>query len=313
MLAAALLSLLATSAEAATLPRVGVLVPPIPTLFETPLLESLGRLGYVDGKTVLFDVRRSEGPQQEWDTLANDLVRSKVDLIVAIGTPAARAAMDATTTIPVVFGVGDAVESRLVGSLAKPDANGTGVAVQSVELSAKRLELLVEMVPRARRVVYLYNPASPLGPRMRDEVRKAAPAFHVQLDVMEAKEAQEIDAAFGHIYRNRPDGLLLSSEVLFLVNRVRIVQALAKARLPTVFPWPLHVAEGGVISYGPNNQEGARHMAVYVDRILRGAKPSDLPVEQLDKFHLIVNLKAAKAQGITIPESILLRADEVIR
>jgi len=313
ILLAVLLSLPAKPDNLSTRPRIGILVPPIPSIFEIPLRDSLRELGYVDPKSVLFDVRRSEGPQQEWRALADDLVRSKVDLIIAIGTPAARAAMDATTTIPVVFGVGDAVSTGLVTSLAKPRANGTGITTMSTEVSAKRLEMLLEIVPKARRVVYLYNPASPLGPRMREEVQAAAAALRVQLDAMQAKDAGEIHQALERVSRNRPDGFLVSSEVLFLTSRDRIIQTIAKARLPTVFPWRLYAVEGGLTSYGASNEEGMRRVAAYADRVLKGARPSDLPIEQLSTFHLVVNLRAAKAQGITIPESFLLRTDEVIQ
>jgi len=312
-LLAVFLPLPASPDKLSTPPRVGILVPPIPSIFEIPLLDSLRQLGYVNGNTVILDIRRSEGPQQEWCSLADDLVRSKVDLIVAIGTPAARAAMDATTTVPIVFGVGDAVSTGLVTSLAKPRANGTGLTTMSTEVSAKRLELLLEIVPKARRVVYLYNPASPLGPLMREEVQDAAAALHIQVDLMEAKDAREIHAALERISRNPPDGFLVSSEVLFIPSRDRIIQTVAKARLPTVFPWRVYAVEGGIASYGASNEEGMRRVAAYVDRVLKGTRPSELPIEQLSTFHLVVNLKAAKAQGITIPESFLLRADEVIR
>jgi putative ABC transport system substrate-binding protein len=313
LIAAASLSLPARPEDPATLPHVGILTPPIPSIFETPLTGSLRELGYVDGNTVRLDVRRFEGSQQGWRRLADDLVRSKADLIIAIGTPAARAALDATTTIPVVFGVGEAVSTGLVTSLAKPRANGTGITNMSTEVSAKRLELLLELAPDAHRVVYLYNPASPIGPRLREEVQQAAALLRVQVEAMEAKDAGEIQRALDKISRIPPDGFLVSSELLFLANRDRIIQAVAKARLPTVFPWRVYAVDGGLTSYGVSNEEGMRRVAAYADRILKGTKPSDLPVEQLAKFHLVVNLKTAKAQGITIPESFRLRTDEVIR
>ena len=232
---------------------------------------------------------------------------------MAVGTPAARAALDATATIPIVFGVGDALETGLAVSLSRPDRNGTGISVMSTELSAKRLELLLEIAPKARKIDYLYNPASPLGPRMRQEVEKAASTLHVQLEPVEARNAQEVDAALDRIRRNPPDGFLLSSEVLFMANRQRIVESITKLRLPAVFPWRMYVADGAPISYGPSNEEGVRRMALYVDRILKGAKPSTLPVEQISEFRLIINAKAAKAQGLKLPESMLLRASEIIR
>jgi putative ABC transport system substrate-binding protein len=292
--------------------RIGVLMPPIPSVFEIPLLDSLRELGYVDGKTASVDVRRSEGPQDHWRALAHELVRSKPDIIVAIGTPAARAALDATTTIPVVFGVGDALETGLAATLAKPDRNGTGVTAMSTELSAKRLELLLEIVPKARRIGYLFNPATPLGPRMHQEVGKAASVLHVQIEPFEAKNAREIEAALDGIKRSPPDAFLVSSEILFMANRHRIVETIAKLRLPAVFPWRMYVTDGAPLSYGTSNEDAVRRMALYVDRILKGAKPSTLPIEQISEFKLVVNVKAAKAQGMKLPDSVLLRASEVI-
>ena len=268
-LVATLLSPPAKPETLAHAPRIGVLVPPIPAIFEIPLRDSLRDLGYIDGKSVFLDVRRSQGSQQGWRALADDLVRSKVDLILAVGTPAARAAMDSTTEIPIVFGVGDAINTSLTPSLAKPRRNGTGITTMSTELSAKRLELLLELAPRAHRVAYLYNPTSPLGPRIREQVERAAVTLRVQLDVMEAKDADQIDAALKTISRNRPDGFLVSSEVLFIARRDRIVEAVAKVRLPTVFPWRIYATEGGVASYGASNEEGMRRMAIYADKVLR--------------------------------------------
>jgi putative ABC transport system substrate-binding protein len=296
-----------------TLPKIGILIPPIPSIFETPLLESLRELGYVDRTSVLLDVRHSDGSQGEWRKLADDLVRSKVDLVIAIGTPAARAALDATSTIPIVFGVGDAVVTGLAASLAKPQVNGTGVTTMSTEVSAKRLELLLEIVPKARRIAYLHSLGGPLGARMRDEVQDAAAKRRVHLDAVEVRDIGEIHAALERISKMPPDGLLVSSEVLFIPSREQIIKTVAKVRLPTVFPWRVHAVDGGLTSYGASNEEGMRRVAAYADRVLKGTKPSALPIEQLSTFHLVVNLRTARAQGITIPESFLLRTDEVIR
>lgn len=183
----------------------------------------------------------------------------------------------------------------------------------SAELSAKRLELLMQIAPKARRVAYLYSPASPLGPRMREQVQEAARSLRLQLDVIEAKDAGEIEPALKALKKSRPDGFLVSSEVLFLANRARIIAAVNQARLPAVFPWRAYAVEGGVLSYGASWEEGMRRLAIYVDRILNGAKPSDLPIEQLSKLHLVINPKAAKAQGISIPEALRVLSDEVIR
>jgi putative ABC transport system substrate-binding protein len=295
------------------LTHLGILVPPVPSVFEAPLIDSLRKLGYVDGSTVTLTVRRSSGAPQDWRPLADELVRANVDLILAVGTPAAQAAMEATQTIPIVFGVGDPVSTGLAGTLARPGRNGTGVSAMSTELAAKRLELLRQLVPAARRVVYLYNPITPLGPRMRDEVQRAAAALQVKVDLFEARDARQIETAMEQIVKSRTDGLLVSSELLFLVNRDRIVEVTNAARLPAVFPWKAFTSSGGIASYGPHNEEGMRRMAMYADRVLKGTKPSDLPIEQLSAFHLVLNLGAAKAQGIAIPETFRAMADEVIR
>ena len=293
--------------------HLGILVPPGPSVFEAPLIDSLQKLGYVDGKTATITVRRSTGAPLDWRPLADELVRANVDLILAVGTPAAQAAMEATQTIPVAFGVGDPVSTGLAGTLARPSRNGTGVSAMSTELAAKRLELLRQLVPGARRVVYLYNPITPLGPRMRDEVQKAAAALQVKVELAEARDARQIEVAMEQIVKNRPDGLLVSSEVLFLANRSRIVAATNAARLPALFPWKAFATSGGIASYGPHNEEGMRRMAIYADRVLKGTRPSDLPIEQLSVFHLVLNPAAAKAQGITIPDTFRAMADEVIR
>lgn len=293
--------------------HLGVLVPPVPAVFEAPLVDSLRMLGYVDGGTATITVRRSTGAPQDWRPLADELVRAKVDLILAVGTPAAQAAMEATQSIPVVFGVGDPVGTGLAGTLARPGRNGTGVSAMSTELAAKRLELLRRLVPGARRVVYLYNPVTPLGPRMRDEVLKAAGVLQLKLDLFEARDAGQIEAAMEQIVRSRTEGLLVSSEVLFLANRDIIVKAANAARLPAVFPWRAFATDGGIASYGPSNEEGMRRMAVYADRVLKGTRPADLPIEQLSVFHLVLNPGAAKAQAIAIPDTFMAMADEVIQ
>ena len=281
------LPLLARSDQPNTTPHIGILVPPIPAIFETPLRDSLRELGYVDGRTAIFDVRRSQASPQEFRALADQLVQAKVDLIVAVSTPAARAALEATTTIPVIFGVGDAVSTGIAQSLARPPANGTGVTTMSTEVSAKRLEFVLELVPKARRVAFLYNPSSALGPTMREETQKAAAARHVQLDLLEARDARELDTALQKLSSKLPDGFLVSSEVLFLSGREHIIEVVKKARLPTVFPWRLYAVEGGVVSYGASNEEAMRRMAIYVDKVLKGTKPSELPIEQMSVFNLV--------------------------
>ena len=308
---AALLSPLAT-ADPPTV-RIGVLELLIPNPpHEAGLREGLQELGYTEGKNLAIEWRRSAGTYEEFRLHAAELVRAKPDLIVAFGTPAARAALDATTTIPVVFYVGDPVASGLAASLARPGANGTGVSVLSVELTAKRLDFLHQLVPKARRIVYLMNPSNPLTARLLEEAQEASRALGLQLEPVSARNVGEIDAALRKIRRSGADGLLVS-DMFFLVERVKIAQAVREARLPAVFAWKESQDDSVLMSYGPSLKEVARRVAIYVNRVLRGAKPSQLPIEQDSKYELIIDLRVARELGIKVPQELLYRADEVIR
>ena len=299
--------------QPAGISRIGVLIPRLShSPFEEGMRDALRELGYVEGKNIFIELRRSAGSETEMRSLALDLARSKVDLIVTRGSPATRAALEATA-LPIVFVAGDPVASGFAASLARPGGNGTGVSVVSSELNTKRLELLHQLVPRARRIVYLWNPANPVEAHTLDESRKAARTLGVKLDTLEARNAGEIDAALSALRRSPPDALVLSAEGFFVEHKAKIAEAVRKAGIPAMFHTREYHDARVLMSYGPSEKEVARMLAGYVDKILKGAKPADLPIEQPTKFELVVNLKIAKAIGITVPQSILLRADELIR
>ena len=302
------------SADQPPIPRIGVLMP---QLENAPLQDGLPRglheLGYSEGKNIIIDWRGSSGTDEEMRSIATDLARSKVDLIVAPGTAAARAAMKATTTIPVVFIVGDAVAAGLASSLARPGRNGTGLSVVGTELAPKRLELLHQAIPQARRIVYLMNSSNPMAPRLLEEARKGARTLGVQLVTLDARDQQGVNAALETISRGAGDGLLLTADFLFLAEKAKIVRAVREARVPAMFPGKEYRGDGVLMSYGPNVMEIFHRTAVYVDKILHGAKPAELPIEQSSTYELVIDLRAAHEQGINLPQELLLRADEVIR
>ena len=244
--------------------------------------------------------------------LATDLVNSRVDLIVAMGSPATRAALD-TTTKPIVFFAGDPVGSHFAMSLAKPGGNATGVSVVYSELIMKHLEFLHELVPRARRIIVLTNLSNPGTPPSQLKLEQAAAKLGVQLVTLTASNAAEIEVAIHSISRNAGDAVLVSGDLLLLANRQKIAQAVRKARLPAMFPFKQYHEAGVLMSYGPDYDAGMSQVATYVDRILKGAKPSELPIEQVSKYELVVDRRLARELGIEIPQSILVRADNVIQ
>ena len=248
--------------------------------------------------------------------LAAELVRLKVvDVIVATPTPPAAAAKNATGTIPIVMiAVGDPVGQGLIASLARPCGNVTGLSFSvGLEIIGKQLELLKETVPKVRRVAILSNPANPFHPLAIKEVKVAARSLGVQLQLLEARGPNEFDGAFAAMAKERVGALLVVTDPLFFLHRTRLADLAAKSRLPAAHGVREHVEAGSLMSYGPSLPDLSRRAATFVDKILKGAKPADLPVEQPTKFELVVNLKTAKALGLTIPQSILIRADEVIR
>ncbi len=293
--------------------RVGVLNPQTASAsLEDALRQGLSRLGYVEGKNIVFEWRRAAGTPEAMRALATDLVNSRVDLIVALGSPATRAALD-TTTKPIVFTVGDPVGSHFAMSLAKPGGNATGVSTVYSELIMKHLEFLHELVPKARRIIFLTNLSNPGTPPSQPKLEQAAAKLGVQLVIISASNAAEIEIAIRGISRSVGDAVLVSGDFFFLANRQKIAEAIRKARLPAMFPSKQYHEAGVLMSYGTDWDAMMSQVATYVDRILKGAKPSELPIEQVSKYELVVDVRVARELGITIPQSILVRADEVIR
>jgi ABC-type uncharacterized transport system substrate-binding protein len=275
--------------------------------------QGLSEAGYVEGQNVAIEYRWAEGRHDRLPALSADLVGGKVDVIAALGgTYAALAAKSATSTIPIVFSVGDPIEAGLVGSLARPSGNLTGVSVLSVELMAKRLELLSELVPQARVIALLVNPNYSMTERIIRDVQEAARTKRVQLPIVKADTESEIGAAFASLVELHAGALLVGGDPFFANRRDQLVALAARNAVPAMYYWREFTAAGGLASYGSSNTAASRQAGTYVGKILRGAKPADLPVEQPTRFELVVNLKTAKALGLTVPPSILARADEVI-
>ena len=289
--------------------RIGVLSVPM----EESLRQGLRERGYIEGKNIVIEWRRAKANDQELRLLADELVQSKVDVIVTSGTPAARAALAATTTIPVVFSAGDPVATGLATSLVKPGKNGTGVSVVSTELTAKRLDFLHQLAPRARRIAYLMNSANPLGPLQLDEARKATAVLGVELIILDSRNVPELDHALHALQRKSVDAVLVTSDLLFHVNKSKIAEAVRRGKLPGMFPYREYLGDGMLACYGPDLKEVARTLAIYVDKILKGANPADLPIDQISKYELVIDLRVARELGIKVPQDLLLRADEVIR
>jgi ABC-type uncharacterized transport system substrate-binding protein len=283
--------------------------PPLNALKQT-LLE----LGYVESRNLVIEYRWAEARYERLPALARELVRLRVDLIFTPdGVAATLAAKAATKTIPVVFFAGDAVESGLVSSLARPGGNLTGLSGLTAGLDTKRLEILKEVVPAATRVAILWNPENLTGVPQRNRIVLAAEALGVQPRLLEARSSSEIDKAFAVAAGERSDALLVLADPVLTSQRKRIVELAARARLPLAAAFRNFTEAGGLVSYGTNIIEIYRQLAVYADKILKGTKPADLPVEQPTKYEFVINLKTAKALGLTIPPSVLARADEVIQ
>ena len=263
---------------------------------------------------MVIEWRSANGDSARIQALAADLVQRKVDVIVVETTRAAEVVKRLTSTIPIVLSVvADPVGSGLVTSYAHPGGNVTGLSFMSAELGAKRLQLLKEAVPRLTRVAVLWNPDTPWHPKAIAALKAAAPALSLELSFVSARTPDEFSPAFSEISRTHAQGLYLMDDSFFHAHLTTLVNLASKARLPSIYSNSQFAAEGGLMSYGHNVGDMFRLSAGYVDKILKGARPGDLPIEQPIKFELVVNLKTAKALGITIPESILLRADEVIR
>jgi putative ABC transport system substrate-binding protein len=281
--------------------------------------DSLRELGYVEGRNITIERRFAEGKIEQLPSLAAELVRLKVDVIMAgpafayFPGSAGVAASRLTKTIPIVMFVGDPVGSGLVASLARPGGNITGLSLFNPEIAGKQLELLKEVIPRLALVAVLQNPTDSSHALSLNELDVAARSLRVQLQVLQAREPDEFETAFAAMTRERASALLVLGDSMFLAHRARIADLAKRQLLPTIFAQREHAEASGLMAYGANVRDIFRRAATYVDKILKGAKPADLPVEQPTKFELVINLKTAKALGITIPQSLLLRADEVIQ
>jgi putative ABC transport system substrate-binding protein len=279
-----------------------------------PFREGLRDLGYVEGQNILIEYRWAEGKYERFPALIAELIALKVDVIVTAGTPATLAVKKATTSVPLVMvAVGDPVGTGIVASLNRPGGNITGLTSISPELEGKRLELLREVVPKLSRVAVLWNPVSPFQVIAEKEVRAAAQVLRMNVLSLGVRTPEELKDALAAIARERPGALLVLADRLFLHNRARIMEFAAQHRLPGVHAYRELVEAGGLMSYGPSYAGMHRRAATYVDKILKGTKPADLPVEAPTTFELVINLKAAKALGLTIPPSVLLRATELIQ
>jgi ABC-type uncharacterized transport system substrate-binding protein len=295
--------------------RIGFLStdPPLSHLWEA-LLDELRERGYREGQNLVFERRFSEGHAERFPELAAELVRLRVDCIIVTTTPAALAAKHATQTIPIVMTAAiDPVGAGLVASLVRPGGNITGLSAVGPELSEKRLELLKEVVPGLTRVAVLWNAANPANAAVWQETQAAARALGLLLHSQEVGGPQDLEGAFALTAQARPDALLVVGDALLAMHRPQIVEFATQQHLPSVLTGREWVVAGGLMSYGSSQRDRFRRAADYVDRILKGSKPAALPVEQPMKFELVINLKTAKALGLTIPPHILFQADEVIK
>ena len=302
--------------SAGKVPRIGYLSPGVlsDSYSREAFQQGLRGLGYVAGKNILIEYRYSEGKFERLPELAEELVRLKVDVFVTIGTPPSQAAKAATTTIPIVMAlISDPVGAGLVASLARPGGNVTGLSTVSSDLSGKRLELLKETLPKVSRVAVLYDPNDPAMIAEIKETEVAARPLGVQLQPIEVRRLDEFEAALKAATRAKAGSALVLPTALFNTHRKRIAELAAKNRLPTMWATNQLMDAGGLMSYGPDYGDLYRRAATYVDKILKGAKPADLPVEQPMKFELVINLKTAKQIGLSIPPNVLARADRVIK
>ena len=275
--------------------------------------QGLRDLGYVEGQNIAVEPRWADLPQRLPD-LATDLVRGKVDIIVTQGTPAAQAARRATSTIPIVMATaGDPVGIGLVASLARPGGNVTGNSILGPDLAGKRLELLKEIVPGASRIAVLSNPTNPTHALFVRETQAAAKTLGVALQVLAVQGPDDFERVFQAATSGRADALLVFGDPVFTAHRTRLANLAIKSRLPSLYELSGFAEAGGLAHYGASLPEMFRRAAAYVDKILRGAKPADLPVEQASKFELVINIKTAQALGLPIPQSVLLRADRVVQ
>ena len=298
---------LAARAQQTKMPRIGVLLVSGPEPMG-PFREALRDLGYVEGKNIQVEVRSAQGQDTRLPELAAELVRSQVDVIVAVQTPAAQAAKNATRDIPIVMMAGDPIATGLISNLARPDGNLTGLSAAAAEVAAKSLELIPEIVPGARRVGVLGNADDPFMKPFLEQIQQGAPRIHLEVRQIIVRSNDELDGAFAAIARERADAVVIQGSL-----PVKLTVDLAlKYRLPSLSTQKSAVQAGILMSYSASFAERGRDLAAYVDKILKGAKPADLPVQQPTRYELVINLKTAKAIGLTISPTLLSRADEVI-
>jgi putative ABC transport system substrate-binding protein len=282
--------------------------PPIDTF-----RQALNNLGYIEGKNVRFEYRYAKGDNERLPELANNLVGLNVDVILTWGTDAALAAKQATTTIPIVMGtIGNPLGVGIVTNLAHPGANITGFSSRAAELEAKRLHLLKEVFPGLSRVAILFNPTNHYMPLALQNARKGAQMLHLSLAVYEVHDITTLNAVFVQLTKNRPDGVLVPGDTFLVSQRGRIAQFAIENKLPSIYTFREYIEAGGLIAYTPNYDDLFRRAANYVDKILKGTKPGELPIQQPMKFHLLINLKTARTLGITVPPWLLVSADELV-
>jgi ABC-type uncharacterized transport system substrate-binding protein len=275
--------------------------------------EGLRELGYEEGRNIVIEYRWADGKYDQFPALVAELIAAKVDAIITAGTPAALAVKRATTTVPLVMvAVGDPIGTGLVPSLARPGGNLTGLSSIAPDLEGKRLQLLREVVPPLSHVAMFINSLNPFHDSSVRQARAAAQTMGIKLQLYDIRKSEDLDEAFAAIRKRRPDALLILADRVFLHNRQRMVDFTNEQRLPNVNAYKELVEVGGMMSYGPSYEDMHKRAAIYVDKILKGSKPADLPIEQPSKFTFIVNLKAAKALGVTVPSQLLGLADEVI-
>jgi ABC-type uncharacterized transport system substrate-binding protein len=297
-------------------PRIGILTPAAEA--STPVWEAfrqgLRDLGYVEGKNISLEYRFAAGKPERLSALVAELVRDQVDIIVTTGGAAAQAARDATKIIPIVMATGgDPIRSGLVASLAQPGGNLTGLSLMVTELGGKRLELLKEVLPNVSRVAVLWNAGNPASPDELRAIEAAARVLGLQLHARAVRSLDELDSTFAAMTREGAEALITLADAVLWNHRTRVVALAAQYRLPAVFDAREFADAGGLMTYGPHVPDNYRRAAVYVDKILKGTKPADLPVEQPVKFELVINLKTAQALGVTIPPALLFQADEVLQ
>ena len=308
--------LIAHGQQAGKIPRIGFMGNSTAAMEANligPFRDGLRDLGYEEGHNLIIEFRWAEGKYDRFPALIAELLAAKVDVIVTAGTPATLAIKKATSTVPLVFiAVGDPVGTGVVASLARPGGNLTGLSSIAPDLEGKRLGLLREVVPKLSHVAFFLNPANAFHTVSIQQARIAAQSLGIKLQAFEVDKSEQLDGAFASIVKEKPDALLILADRVFLHNRKRMMEFAIQQRLPSVNAYRELVEAGGLISYGPSYEDMHRRAAGYVDKILKGAKPADLPIEQPTKFTLLINLNTAKALGLVIPSTLLAHADEII-